>query len=118
MDEQLGLFSHMSLDQQRRFLLYCLEDADDSAEEMNEIVSAWHRGDTAKLERLLGEGMEKFPDLYRTLTTDRNRKWLPRIETMLHEKQDYLIIVGALHLVGKDGLVALLERQGYKVQQQ
>ena len=62
--------------------------------------------------------MEKFPDLYRTLTTDRNRKWLPRIETMLHEKQDYLIIVGALHLIGKDGVVALLERQGYKVQQQ
>jgi uncharacterized protein YbaP (TraB family) len=118
MDEQLGLFSHMSLDQQRRFLLYCLEDADDSAGEMNEIISAWHRGDTVKLERLLGEGMEKFPDLYRTLTTDRNRKWLPRIETMLHERQDYLIIVGALHLVGKDGVVALLERQGYKVQQQ
>jgi uncharacterized protein len=118
MDEQLGLFSHMSLDQQRRFLLYCLEDADDSAEEMNEIVSAWHRGDTAKLERLLGEAVEKFPDLYRTLTTDRNLKWLPRIEGMLHEKQDYLIIVGALHLVGKDGVVALLERQGYKVLQQ
>jgi uncharacterized protein YbaP (TraB family) len=118
MDEQLGLFSHMPLDQQRRFLLYCLEDADDSAQEMDEIVKAWQRGDTAVLERLLGEGMEKFPDLYRVLTTDRNRRWLPRIETMLHDKQDYLVIVGALHLVGRDGVVALLERQGYKVVQQ
>jgi uncharacterized protein YbaP (TraB family) len=118
MDEQLGLFSHMSLDQQRRFLLYCLEDSDDSAQQMNAIVAAWHRGDTAMLERLLGEGFDKFPDLYRILTSDRNRKWLPRIEVMLHDRQDYLIIVGALHLVGKDGVVALLEREGYKVQQQ
>ena len=118
MDEQLGLFSQMSLEQQRRFLLYCLEDADDSAQVMDDIVKAWQRGDTALLERLLGEGMEKFPDLYKVLTTDRNRKWLPRIETMLHDKQDYLIIVGALHLVGRDGVVAMLERQGYKVLQQ
>jgi uncharacterized protein len=118
MDEQLGLFSHMPMEQQRRFLLYCLEDADDSAQEMDEIVKAWQRGDTALLERLLGEGMEKFPDLYKVLTTDRNRKWLPRIETMLHDKQDYLVIVGALHLVGRDGVVALLEHDGYKVVQQ
>jgi uncharacterized protein len=118
MDEQLGLFSHMSMDQQRRFLLYCLEDADDSAQEMDEIIKAWRHGDTVVLARLLGEGMEKFPDLYRVLTTDRNRKWLPRIETMLRDKQDYLVIVGALHLVGKDGVVALLERDGYKVVQQ
>ena len=118
MEEQLGLFSQMSLEQQRRFLLYCLEDADDSAQVMDDIVKAWQRGDTALLERLLGEGMEKFPDLYKVLTTDRNRKWLPRIETMLHDKQDYLIIVGALHLVGRDGVVAMLERQGYKVLQQ
>jgi uncharacterized protein YbaP (TraB family) len=118
MEEQLGLFSHMPMEQQRRFLLYCLEDAEDSAQVMDDIVRAWQRGDTALLERLLGEGMEKFPDLYKVLTTDRNRKWLPRVETMLHDKQDYLIIVGALHLVGKDGVVALLERDGYKVLQQ
>jgi uncharacterized protein YbaP (TraB family) len=85
---------------------------------MNAVVTAWHRGDTGQLERLLSEGFDKFPDLYRILTTDRNRRWLPRIEGMLHEKQDYLVIVGALHLVGRDGVVALLERQGYKVVQQ
>jgi uncharacterized protein YbaP (TraB family) len=118
MDEQLGLLSHMPLDQQRRFLLYSLEDADDAAQEMNAVVTAWRHGDTAALERLLSEGFDKFPDLYRILTTDRNRKWLPRIEALLHDRQDYLIIVGALHLVGKDGVVALLERQGYKVLQQ
>ena len=116
--EQIGFFSHLSLDQQREFLLYCLEDADDSAKQINATVAAWQRGDITALERLLGEGFASFPVLYRTLTSDRNRKWLPRIEGLLHETQDYLVIVGALHLVGKDGVVALLERDGYQVQQQ
>lgn len=117
MNEQLGLFSHMSLDQQRRFLLYSLEDADDSANELTEVVGAWRRGDTKTLERLLGEAFDKFPDLYRVLTTDRNRKWLPTISGLLREKQDYLVVVGALHLIGRDGVVEMLERQGYKVEQ-
>jgi uncharacterized protein YbaP (TraB family) len=36
---------------------------------------------------------------------------------MLGEDQDYLVIVGALHLVGNDGLVALLRKQGFQVEQ-
>jgi uncharacterized protein len=118
MEEQLGIFSHMSLDQQARFLMYTLEDVDDSAQQMDEVIRAWQHGDTAVLERLLGEESGKFPDLYRLLTTERNRRWLPRLEEILHGKQDCLVIVGALHLVGKDGVVALLERDGYKVVQQ
>ena len=37
---------------------------------------------------------------------------------MLHDTKDYLVIVGALHLVGSDGLVALLDGHGFKVVQQ
>lgn len=116
-DEQLALFANLSLEQQRRFLLYSLDEARDMQGSMDGVVAAWRHGDTRALERLLGEGFEKFPDLYRTLTTDRNRKWLPTIVRLLREDQDYLVIVGALHLVGKDGVVDLLERQGYRVVQ-
>ena len=38
----------------------------------------------------------------------RNRKWLPKIEALLEEDRDYLVVVGALHFVGRDGLLALL----------
>ena len=116
--EQLGFFAHMSLDDQRRFLLYCLEDSADAGREMGSIVTAWQHGDTAQLGRLLGEGFGQFPELYRLLTTDRNHRWLPRIESLLHEREDALVIVGALHLVGTDGLVALLRAHGFEVTQQ
>ncbi len=44
----------------------------------------------------------------------RNRKWLPKIEALLDEERDYLVLVGTLHFVGQDGLLELLTRAGHK----
>ena len=44
----------------------------------------------------------------------RNRKWLPKIEALLDEDRDYLVVVGTLHFVGRDGLLALLKATGHK----
>ena len=118
LDDQLGLFARMPLDEQRRFLLYSLADADETPAKLDDMVTAWRHGDTLKLESLLTEGLDKFPDLYRTLTTDRNRKWLPTVSGLLQEKQDYLVVVGAMHLIGKGGLVDLLTRAGFAPVQQ
>jgi uncharacterized protein YbaP (TraB family) len=46
------------------------------------------------------------------MLTGRNRKWLPRIEALLNEDRNYLIIVGTGHLVGRDGVVDLLKKDG------
>jgi uncharacterized protein YbaP (TraB family) len=117
MQEQLGLFAHLPLEAQRRFLMYTLDDADDSPDAIDAVVTAWRHGDTKTLQKLLTEGYDEFPDLYRMLTTDRNRRWLPTITGLLHDNQDYLVIVGALHLIGDDGLVELLRHEGYTVEQ-
>jgi uncharacterized protein len=117
LDEQLGLFAHLSLDQQRRFLLYTLDDSDDAAGEVDAIVDAWRHGDTVALEHLLSESYAQFPELYRLLATERNHRWLPTLTGLLHESQDYLVVVGALHLVGKEGIVQLMRQAGYEVVQ-
>jgi hypothetical protein len=116
-EEQIGIFGHLSFSEQRHYVLYSLADLDNAASELDAIVAAWRRGDTKVLEHLLGEGLEAFPDLYGKLTIDRNRKWLPTITRLLSDDHDYLVVVGALHLVGKDGVVELLQRQGYEVVQ-
>jgi uncharacterized protein YbaP (TraB family) len=117
LEQQLGLFAHLSLEQQRRFLLYTLDDSDDAAAEVDAVVDAWRHGDTVALERLLSESYGEFPELYRLLATDRNHRWLPTVIGLLHENQDYLVVVGALHLVGKEGVVELLRQAGYEVVQ-
>jgi uncharacterized protein len=116
-EEQIEIFAHLSIEEQRHYVLYSLAEVDNIARGLDAIVSAWRTGDTNVLEQLLSEGLEKFPNLYSKLTTDRNRKWLPTITGLLNDDHDFLVVVGALHLVGKDGIVELLQRQGCQVVQ-
>jgi len=112
-DEQLGFFAHLSLEQQREFLRSTLQDSATPESEADAVVQAWQRGDTVKLEQLLREETNESPELYRLLTTERNRRWLPKITQLLNGDDNYLVIVGALHLIGHDGVIELLQRQGY-----
>jgi hypothetical protein len=61
--------------------------------------------------------MKLYPELYRTIVVDRNLSWLEKIEELLDDEDDYLIVVGALHLIGEDGVPALLTKRGREIQQ-
>ena len=81
------------------------------------VVAAWRAGDAAKLASLLGDEYKSFPALYRTLVGDRNKRWVPQIEKLLKDKDNYFVVVGALHLVGDGGLLELMRRDGFKAEQ-
>ena len=68
----------------------------------------------ARWKRLPSKERAKSPELYDALLGARNRQWLPKIEALMKEDRDYLVVVGALHYVGRDGLLALLRKNGYK----
>lgn len=119
LQEQLNLFAKLNKDQQREFLLYTLSDMDQSDAELQGMLKAWRSGDTAALAKLLQQGLTEYPDLYRALTTERNRRWMTTLKKLLDQSNDdYLVAVGTLHLVGKDSVVDLLERAGYTVKRQ
>jgi uncharacterized protein len=84
---------------------------------MDELVDAWRHGDIAFMQDNMLDEMKKYPELYRTIVVDRNRNWLGKIQELLDDEDDYLIVVGALHLIGEDGLPALLAQQGVEVRQ-
>jgi uncharacterized protein YbaP (TraB family) len=116
-DDQLGIFAGLSLDEQREFLRATLEEPDSEAQ-LRELMTAWRNGDLKTLQEALRKGAEESPVLFRKLTVDRNLRWMPQIEKMLQDKgNDYLVVTGALHMVGRDGLVEMLRRKGYKVVQ-
>ncbi|MBK7115545.1 MAG: TraB/GumN family protein [Proteobacteria bacterium] len=59
---------------------------------------------------------EESPHLIRKLTVDRNLRWMPQVEKVLQDKGgDYTVVTGALHMVGRDGLVEMFRRKGYKL---
>ena len=43
-----------------------------------------------------------------TIVASRNRRWVDTIDALLERREDYLVVVGALHLVGDDGVPHLL----------
>lgn len=84
---------------------------------MREMLKHWRAGDLKKLDGEMGEQMRKeSPELYQTLVVQRNQKWLKVLEKVLATPETELVLVGALHLPGDQGLLHLLEKQGYKIE--
>jgi hypothetical protein len=112
LDEELGELEHMSAEEQARFLELTLQDLKDTADETDQMLSAWRTGNSAALAAQLSDAYTQFPQLYRVLVSDRNQRWLPQIKTYLAADHNVLIVVGALHVVGKGGLLDLLRNAG------
>ncbi len=116
-DEQLALISTMGDGQENEFIAYTLRDIEKLPELMQSLKDAWRRGDNRKLKEIALTPFKKdFPDLYYELIVKRNNAWIPKIEAMLKTKDVELILVGALHLVGDDGVLAQLAARGYDIQ--
>jgi len=115
--EELGGLVALSREDQIRMLDQTLDELKDLKGEMRDIVSAWRRGDTAHLATLLSTEYAAFPSLYKPLVTDRNQRWMPQLEALLHGPDNVLVVVGALHVVGAGGLLERLRQHGFTVTQ-
>jgi len=63
-------------------------------------------------ETQLKSELGRDPALYQSLLVARNRKWIARIEALLNDDKNYLVIVGTGHLVGRDSVIDLLKKDG------
>jgi uncharacterized protein YbaP (TraB family) len=115
--QQLEFLDNMSLDSQRALLLQSLEESVDLEAIMDELVGAWRHGDVEFLERNMLKEIQEHPELYETIVVERNEDWVGQIEELLGTADDYLVIVGALHLIGDEGVPALLIGRGHEVAQ-
>ncbi len=116
-EQQLQFLDGMSLPAQRDMLLSTLQESAKLGDTMDEVIDAWRHGDVATLEEGMLSDLEKHAELNKALVTDRNSRWVEQIEELLDDNEDYLIVVGALHLVGENGVPKQLDRVGYSVQQ-
>lgn len=116
--EQLAFLAGLGEGREDDFVRYSLNDMQQLETVMRDLTAAWRTGDQAQMARLsLDEMRREFPLIYRQLLADRNKKWVPRIEAMLNNPATELVLVGALHLVGSDGVLALLRARGYTIEQ-
>jgi uncharacterized protein YbaP (TraB family) len=117
-DYQISRLDGMTMDQQEHLLAESLKDLDSEKANMAKLVEGWRVGDAAGVERIVLGELKQDPQLYQRLLVERNRNWLPKIEALFARRGHALVVVGAAHLVGPDGLIAMLRAKGYTVEQQ
>jgi uncharacterized protein len=114
---QLNLLGDMPAAMQETLLLQTIKELDEVQQEVATLVEAWKSGDMNSLDTILLKSFKDYPGVSKMLIVDRNKNWLPKIESLIGQKENVMIIVGAAHLVGKDGIIALLKQRGYRVEQ-
>lgn len=117
--EQIAVFDGMGKDEQLQFLEESLNEADDATVEIEKLHDAWRRGDATGLwNGMAAEMRTEYPALYRRINVARNDAWVPKLQRMLDGEtgDDTLVVVGALHLLGDDGVVEKLRAKGYTVE--
>ncbi|MFM4648152.1 TraB/GumN family protein [Aeromonas bivalvium] len=113
--EQLGYLASVA-EHQDLMLAATLDELPELDTSFAAILAAWQDGDEARLIALLKEEMAP-PALQQwleqTLLARRNHDWLRRLPALPAES---FVVVGALHLYGEQGLLALLEGAGWRIE--
>lgn len=112
---QLSIFDRLPESAQREMLAAVVRESTSAGRDPERMIRAWLAGDAATIDQSTREGFLADPTVREALLTGRNRRWTAALVPLLAEAPRPLIAVGAAHLVGPEGLSALLEAQGYRI---
>ena len=112
---QLAIFDQLPERVQRDLLHAAITEQDQAGAELRKLEQAWASADLNLIERETDRDFLTDPVLRDALLVNRNRAWLVKLTGLLRSGAHPFVAVGAAHLVGPDGLPAMLAAQGYKV---
>lgn len=125
LQEQLGIFDGLKPAEQIALLQDSLNGLAKARKEgkdpMELLTQAYLRGDEAGLQQVMksleGEQTPLNDRLMKALIDDRNQTMANRLVARFKAKPDtrHFVAVGAAHLVGEKSVIALLQKQGYRV---
>ncbi len=121
LDQQLAVLAGDNREEQDLSLRLTLEKISETARDISEMNRAWHQGDAAVIYRLMESPKQHYPQLaapFDRLVVQRNRQMADKIATLLKEGGDHLVVIGAGHLGGGEGVIARLEKRGLTLIQQ
>jgi len=111
----LAIFSRLSADEATSFLEYATNPPTAFQNDVDVMIKAWHDHDDKAMERVLDHRLRMWPAGFAELITGRNRAWIPSLLQLAADNVPTLVVVGALHCVGTNGLPKLLEEQGSRL---
>jgi uncharacterized protein YbaP (TraB family) len=114
---QISQFDGMTMEQQDRMLAETLKELATETATVGTLGEAWKAGDVPALEKIALADIKSDPVMYQRLLVQRNKNWMPKLEALFARRGRALVVVGAAHLIGPDGLLAMLKAKGYTVEQ-
>lgn len=121
-DYQLSLFNELNEQQQQDYLREMMQDiADGSAIDKGiALIDAWSRADSkamqAAMDEMLNDDSPSSRFIEKILLAQRNPRMADHVAAWLKTDKQTFVAVGALHLLGDQGIPALLRQRGYQVQ--
>lgn len=112
---QLGIFDQLPESEQEDLLIAVVEEVENRTADPAELRRAWLAGDVEALVEASESGILADPELREALLTGRNRRWTQDLVGVMDQGRLPFVAVGAAHLVGPDGLKAMLEERGFTV---
>jgi uncharacterized protein len=113
---QIEMFDRIGAEFKESLLKETIEGADTQLSQVKAMADAWRAGDVAALERVVLGPMKDEPKVYQMVIVERNHAWVPKIEECFAGGHCF-VVVGAAHLLGPDGLLAIMKDKGYRVEQ-
>lgn len=117
---QLSLLAQLTPQEQAAMLEETLGELKDGKPFFERMLRAWKKGDADAIQALFDESALKVPGAGRInqlMIIDRNRSMTKRLEKLANQGGHYFVVVGAGHLAGDEGIIALLKQRGYRVSQ-
>ncbi|WP_373725340.1 TraB/GumN family protein [Bacteroides heparinolyticus] len=113
------LFNSQTLKRQAE-LLHCMaHDIDRTVGQVKRVIAAYEKQDLNVVLQLLaerhGDACDPLPGEMEALIDNRNKAWAEKMPAIMSEAPT-LFVVGAGHLPGDNGLLNLLQQQGYTLE--
>ena len=112
--QQLDMIDSIPLDASQFPLL--LDELETADRMINQLIQAWSQGNLNSIALLMKKSFETSPDMEHILIQQRNILWQDRLNHLLKTYDNLFVVVGAGHLPGEQGLVNLLQKQGFNLE--
>jgi uncharacterized protein YbaP (TraB family) len=121
-EEQISVFDRIPLETQIELLKHALDHRDELAAMLEPAIRAWLNRDLASVHSASTRAAERYPEvaghyriLYQRVVDARSIVMAHRLFVPLRDGGAF-VAVGANHLYGEAGMLALIEKQGYRVE--
>jgi uncharacterized protein YbaP (TraB family) len=117
MEDQMRMLAQLPQDVEVQYLEDVIDDQVSPSRDGRTLQQAWEDGRLDLMAKWLVDDMRRHrPRLYEVMLKNRNEAWARALTVEMRGNGVELVNVGALHMVGKDGLPALLKARGFEVE--